>query len=54
MPWFTTEPTRINRHTLRAQKLDRKYAKALKGSRPDRSASLRHKADRAARKGGWS
>lgn len=40
-------------HTLKAQKLDRKYVMALRRGELTRAAELRHKAGKAARKGGW-
>ena len=51
--WFGPAPT-LNKHTLRAQKLDKKADKADRKGNGIRSGWYRGKADRAAEKGGWS
>lgn len=56
MGWIMGTPPRRNKHTLRAQKLDRKAAKVsrrygIPGA--ERASRLERKADKAARKGGW-
>ena len=53
MPWVNSKPPRENKHTLRAQKLDRKSDQAAKRGNYDLSARLERRADKAARKGGW-
>jgi hypothetical protein len=53
MPWTRTEPPTVNRHTLRAKKLDAKAAKAERKGNWLGFARLDAKADRAAKKGGW-
>ena len=53
MPWKTTKPTVINRHTLKAQKLDRKADRKLARNDLFGACETRNKADKAARKGGW-
>lgn len=53
MGWKKTEPPQVNRHTLKAQKLDAKAEKAARKGDLIRACELSNKADKAGRKGGW-
>jgi hypothetical protein len=53
MPWIKTSPPAWNKHTLKAEKLDRKASKAAKRGDTDSYGRLTRKADRRAAKGGW-
>jgi hypothetical protein len=48
------KPVSANRHTVKAQQLDAKAAKALKRGDPITAAKLERKADKEAAKGGWT
>ena len=54
MPWFNKQPARASRHTVRAQRFDRKADRevARRGD-PFLASHWRDKADKAAKKGGW-
>ena len=53
MPWTWTTPPQQNKHTLKAQKLDRKAAKAAGKGKRYKADRLTGRADKKAAKGGW-